>query len=44
MPEELGIPDPEDPYARLPDGRNADVGILRAASGMIETLTTDTPN
>lgn len=28
IPEELGIPDPEDPYARLPDGRKADVGIL----------------
>lgn len=27
-PEEPGIPDPEDPYARLSDGRKADVGIL----------------
>jgi hypothetical protein len=28
MPDDLGIPDPEDPYARLPDGRKEDVGIL----------------
>ena len=28
LPEEPGIPDPDDPYARLPDGRKADVGIL----------------
>lgn len=27
-PEEPGIPDPEEPYARLSDGRKADVGIL----------------
>jgi transcriptional regulator with XRE-family HTH domain len=28
LPDEPGIPDPEDPYARLPDGRKEDVGIL----------------
>jgi hypothetical protein len=28
LPEELGIPDPDDPYARLPDGRKEDFGIL----------------
>jgi hypothetical protein len=28
LPEALGIPDPDDPYARLPDGRKADVGML----------------
>jgi hypothetical protein len=28
LPEEPGIPDPDDPYARLPDGRKEDVGIL----------------
>ena len=28
LPEEPGIPDPDDPYARPPDGRKADVGIL----------------
>jgi hypothetical protein len=28
LPEEPGIPDPEDPYARLSDGRKEDVGIL----------------
>ena len=28
LPEEPGIPDPDDPYVRLPDGRKEDVGIL----------------
>jgi hypothetical protein len=28
LPEEPGIPDPDDPYARLPDGCKEDVGIL----------------
>lgn len=28
LPNEPGIPDPEEPYARLPDGQKADVGIL----------------
>jgi hypothetical protein len=28
LPEEPGIPDPDDPYAPLPDGRKEDVGIL----------------
>jgi hypothetical protein len=28
LPEEPGIPDPDDPYARLPDGRKEDFGIL----------------
>jgi len=28
LPDEPGIADPEDPYARLPDGRKEDVGIL----------------
>jgi len=28
LPDELGIADPEDPYAQLPDGRKEDVGIL----------------
>ena len=32
LPEEPGIPDPDDPYARLPDGRKEDVGILYAGA------------
>jgi hypothetical protein len=28
LPDEPGIPDPEDPYVPLPDGRKEDVGIL----------------
>jgi hypothetical protein len=28
LPDEPGIPDPQDPYAQLPDGRKEDVGIL----------------
>jgi hypothetical protein len=32
LPEEPGIPDPEDPYARLPDGRKEDVGLLYAGA------------
>ena len=28
LPEEPGIPDPDDPYARLPDGRKEDFGII----------------
>jgi hypothetical protein len=28
LPEEPGLPDPDDPYPRLPDGRKEDVGIL----------------
>jgi transcriptional regulator with XRE-family HTH domain len=28
LPDDPGIPDPEDPYARLPDGRKEDVGIV----------------
>jgi hypothetical protein len=28
LPEEAGIPDPDDPYARLPDGCKEDFGVL----------------
>jgi hypothetical protein len=35
LPEEPGIPDPDDPYVRLPDGRKEDMGILYMGANLL---------